>query len=145
MESRAEAVWEGDLISGKGKVTSRTSGVLRDASLSWKARTETAGSNTNPEELLAAAHASCFAMALSHGLAQSGKKPQKLEVSVKVTFGAKPGGGFAVQESAIDVCGTVPGLDAAGFQAAAAAAKEGCPISQALKNNVKLSLQAKLA
>jgi lipoyl-dependent peroxiredoxin len=144
MESRAEAVWEGDLMSGKGKVSSRTSGVLRDAGLSWKSRTEAAGGNTTPEELLAAAHASCFAMALSHGLAQQGNKPQKLEVAVKVTFGPKSGGGFAVQESAIDVKGTVAGLDAQGFQKAAEAAKDGCPISQALKNNVKMSVQAKL-
>src|SRR5437899_12670358 len=72
MQSKAQATWEGDLMSGKGRVSSRTSGVLRDAGLSWKSRTETAGGNTTPEELLAAAHASCFAMALSNGL-QGGK------------------------------------------------------------------------
>jgi osmotically inducible protein OsmC len=145
MESRAEARWEGDLMTGKGSVSSRTSGVLREAGLTWKARTEAAGgTTTTPEELLAAAHASCFAMALSHGLSQQGKKPQRLEVAVKVTFGPKSGG-FSVQESAIEVKGTVPGLDAAAFQKAAEAAKDGCPISQALKNNVKMSVQAKLA
>ena len=133
MQSRAQAVWEGELMSGKGRVSSRTSGVLRDAGLSWKSRTESAGANTTPEELLAAAHASCFAMALSHGLAQSGKPPQKLDVTATVTFGPKQGGGFSVQ-----------GLDAAGFQKAAEAAKDGCPISQALKNNVKLSVKAQL-
>jgi lipoyl-dependent peroxiredoxin len=146
MESRAEARWEGDLMTGKGSINSRTSGVLKEAALTWKARTEAAGgTTTTPEELLAAAHASCFAMALSHGLSQQGNKPQRLEVAVKVTFGPKPGGGFAVHESAIEVKGTVPGLDAAGFQKAAEAAKDGCPISQALKNNVKMSVQAKLA
>jgi lipoyl-dependent peroxiredoxin len=146
MESRAEARWEGDLMTGKGSISSRTSGVLKDAGLTWKARTEAAGgTTTTPEELLAAAHASCFAMALSHGLAQQGNKPQRLQVAVKVTFGPKPGGGFSVHESAIDVTGTVPGLDAAAFQKAAEAAKDGCPISQALKNNVKMSVQAKLA
>jgi len=145
MQSRAEAVWEGDLMSGKGRVNSRTSGVLRDAGLSWKSRTETAGGNTTPEELLAAAHASCFAMALSNGLAKAGKPAQKLEVGVTVTFGPKQGGGFAVQESAIEVRGTVSGMDAGAFQKAAEAAKDGCPISQALKNNVNLNVRAQLA
>jgi len=145
MKTRAAAVWEGDLMSGKGKVDSRSSSVLRGAGLSWKSRTESVGSNTTPEELLAAAHASCFAMALSHGLAQAGKPPQKLEVTATVTFGPKQGGGFAVQESALEVRGTVSGMDAGAFQSAAEAAKEGCPISQALKNNVKLSVRASLA
>jgi osmotically inducible protein OsmC len=144
MKTQAAAVWEGDLMSGKGKVSSRTSNVLREAGLSWKSRTESVGSNTTPEELLAAAHASCFAMALSHGLAQAGKPPQKLEVTATVSFGPKQGGGFAVQESALEVRGTVSGMDANGFQSAAEAAKEGCPISQALKNNVKLSVRAQL-
>jgi osmotically inducible protein OsmC len=144
MKTQAAAVWEGDLMSGKGKVNSRTSNVLRDAGLSWKSRTESAGGNTTPEELLAAAHASCFAMALSHGLAQAGKPPQKLEVTATVTFGPKQGGGFSVQESALEVRGTVAGMDANGFQTAAEGAKDGCPISQALKNNVKLSVRAQL-
>ena len=144
MKTQAAAVWEGDLMSGKGKVSSRTSTVLKDAGLSWKSRTESVGSNTTPEELLAAAHASCFAMALSHGLAQAGKPPQKLEVTATVTFGPKQGGGFSVQESALEVRGTVPGMDASGFQSAAEAAKDGCPLSQALKNNVKLSVRAQL-
>jgi osmotically inducible protein OsmC len=145
MQSRAQAVWEGDLMTGKGRVSSRTSGVLRDAGLTWKARTESAGgATTTPEELLAAAHASCFAMALSHGLAQAGKPPQKLDVSATVTFGPKQGGGFSVQESALEVRGSVQGIDAAAFQKAAEAAKDGCPISQALKNNVKLSVKAQL-
>jgi len=95
--------------------------------------------------LLAAAHASCFAMGLSHGLGQAGKPPTKLQVSAVVTFGPKPEGGFAVTESALEVIGTVPGLDQAGFQKAAEGAKDGCPISQALKNNVKLSVKATLA
>jgi len=146
MQSRAQAVWEGDLMTGQGRVSSRTSGVLRDAELTWKARTESAGgTKTTPEEMLAAAHASCFAMALSHGLAQAGKPPQKLDVTATVTFGPKQGGGgFSVQESALEVRGSVQGMDAAAFQKAAEAAKDGCPISQALKNNVKLSVKAQL-
>jgi osmotically inducible protein OsmC len=144
MKTQASAVWEGDLMNGKGRVSSRSSGVLRDAGLSWKSRTESIGTNTSPEELLAAAHASCFAMALSLGLAQAGKAPQKLDVTATVTFGPKQGGGFSVQESALEVHGTVSGMDASAFQSAAEAAKDGCPISQALKNNVKLSVRAQL-
>jgi osmotically inducible protein OsmC len=144
MKSRADAVWEGDLMSGNGKVNSRTSGAIRDAALTWKARAEGVSGGTTPEELLAAAHASCFAMALSHGLAGAGKPAKKLEVSVQVTFGPKQGGGFAVQESAIEVTGAVPGIDAGAFQKAAEAAKDGCPISQALKNNVAMKVSAKL-
>jgi len=84
-------------------------------------------------------------MALSNGLAKSGKPAQKLDVTATVTFGPKQGGGFSVQESALEVKGAVPGIDAAAFQQAAEAAKEGCPISQALKNNVNLSVRAQLA
>jgi osmotically inducible protein OsmC len=84
-------------------------------------------------------------MALSHGLAQAGTPPQKLDVTATVTFGPKQGGGFSVQESALEVRGSIQGLEAAAFQKAAEAAKDGCPISQALKNNVKLSVKAQLA
>jgi osmotically inducible protein OsmC len=83
-------------------------------------------------------------MALSHGLAQAGKPPQKLDVTATVTFGPKQGGGFSVQESSLEVRAAVQGLDAAALQKAAEAAKDGCPISQALKNNVKLSVHAQL-
>src|SRR2546423_11384626 len=118
MKTQSAAVWEGDLMSGKGKVSSRSSSVLRDAGLSWKSRTESVGSNTTPEELLAAAHASCFAMALSHGLAQAGTPPQKLEGTATISFGPQQGGGFSGQESALLVCRTVPGLDARALQSA---------------------------
>ena len=139
--------WSGSLTSRSrsSETTKAPSGAFGPLDVSWASRAEEPNGKTSPEELIAAAWASCFAMALSHGLAQQGKKPQKIEVAVKVTFGPKTGGGFAVQESAIDVKGTVPGLDAQGFQKAAEAAKDGCPISQALKNNVKMSVQAKLS
>jgi lipoyl-dependent peroxiredoxin len=145
MQSRATAHWEGDLMSGKGR-TSAASGTFRDAGLSWKARTESGAgpSTTTPEELLAAAHASCFSMALSHALAQGGHPATRLETSCTVEFGPKKGGGgFEVRSSALEVRGTVPGIDEAAFQKAAEGAKDGCPISSALKiaMSVKATLQ----
>ena len=129
-------------MSGQGK-TSVASGVFQGAGLSWKARTEGVARMTTPEELLAAAHASCFSMALSHALAQGGHPAKKLETSCVVEFGPKAGGGFEVRSSALEVKGWVPGLDAAGFEQAAEGAKTGCPISAALKipMSVKASLQ----
>src|SRR5207249_5630502 len=88
MQSRATTQWEGDLMSGKGK-TNAGSGTFRDLNLSWKARTEGAASNTTPEELLAAAHASCFSMALSHALAQGGHAPKRLDTTCTIEFGPK--------------------------------------------------------
>src|SRR5512139_287623 len=118
MLSRATARWEGDLMSGKG-TASGASGTFRDAAISWKARTEGAASMTTPEELLAAAHASCFSMALSHALAQGGHPPTRLETTCTVEFGPKKGGGFEVRSSALEVSGTVAGIDEAAFQKAA--------------------------
>ncbi len=140
-ESKASAFWEGDLMSGKGK-TSTASGILKDAMLSWKARAEGSSTNTTPEELLASAHASCFSMALAHGLAQGGHKPTRLETSCVVTFGPKPGG-FEIKSSALTVKGTVPGIDEAAFKKAAEEAKAGCPVSAALK--IQMSVSASLA
>ena len=141
MQSRATARWEGDLMSGKG-TTSTASGTLRDAGLTWKARTEGAASATTPEELLAAAHASCFSMALSHALAQGGHPPTRLETSCTVEFGPKKGGGFEDRSSALEVKGWVPGIDPTAFTQAAEAAKNGCPVSGALK--IAMSVQATL-
>lgn len=142
MQSKATARWEGDLMSGKG-ATSAASGTFRDAGLTWKARTEGAASGTTPEELLAAAHASCFSMALSHGLAQGGHAPTRLETSCTVEFGPKKGGGFEVRSSALEVRGWVPGLDDGAFAKAAEDAKNGCPVSGALRiaMSVKATLQ----
>ena len=139
----AHAVWDGDLLSGKGVVTASTSGAFDQLSVSWKARTEEPGGSTSPEELVAAAHASCFSMALSAGLGKAGTPPSKLEVDATVTF-EQIEGGWKVCCSDLKVVGTVPGIDQAGFEAAAEAAKDGCPISGALKGNVELSVQATL-
>ena len=141
MQSRATAEWQGDLLSGQG-TTSAASGTFTGAKLTWKARTEGAEGATTPEELLAAAHASCFSMALSHGLAQGGHPPRRLETTAVVDFGPKAGGGFEVRSSSLEVKGWVPGIDAAGFEKAAEGAKDGCPISAALK--IKMSVKAAL-
>jgi osmotically inducible protein OsmC len=142
MQSKATARWEGDLMSGKGAATA-ASGTFRDATLTWKARTEGAAGMTTPEELLAAAHASCFSMALSHGLATGGHPPTRIETTCVVEFGPKKGGGFEVRSSALEVKGVVPGIDQAAFAKAAEDAKNGCPVSGALKipMSVKASLQ----
>ena len=108
------------------------------------ARTESPQGKTSPEELLAAAHASCFAMALSAGLARAGTPPKKLDVTSTVTFD-KVGEDWTVVSSELEVKGEVPGIDAAAFAKAAEGAKDGCPISRALKNNVKLSVRPTLA
>src|SRR5216117_455945 len=140
----ARAVWNGDLMSGSGAVGAASSGKFTDLPVSWSARTEAPGGKTSPEELLAAAHASCFAMALSAGLARAGTPPKRLEVSSKVTFD-KVGDNWTVVSSELDVKGQVPGADAAKFTKAAEDAKDNCPISRALKGNVKLSVKANLS
>ena len=141
---RADATWEGDLTSGSGVVSANTSRSFTDLPVSWASRTAGPDGRTSPEELLAAAHASCFAMALAHNLNGVGTPPQRLEVSATVTFD-QVGGGWRVVSSVLTVRGQVQGADAAAFQQAAEAAKDGCPISQALKGNVDLSVEATLS
>jgi osmotically inducible protein OsmC len=141
---KARAVWNGDLASGKGQVSATTSGAFTDLSVSWRARTEEPGGSTSPEELVAAAHASCFSMALSAGLGRAGMPPTKLEVDATVTF-EQVEGGWKVVSSALKVVGTIPGIDADGFKQAAEAAKDGCPISRMMTGNVALSVEASLA
>lgn len=140
----AHATWTGDLIKGRGVVSATTSNVFSELPVSWAARTEESGGKTSPEELVASAHASCYSMALSAGLGKAGTPPTKLEVDATVTFD-KVGDGWKVVSSALKVVGTVQGIDAAAFQAAAEGAKDGCPISVALKGNVELSVDASLA
>jgi len=127
MISTARTEWSGDLMSGSG-TTTLASGVASFA-VNWKARSEGADATTTPEELLAAAHASCFSMALSNGLAQAGTPPTSLTTDVRVTF--KPGEGITGIELA--VTGTVPGIDQDAFTAAATDAKANCPVSAALR------------
>ena len=140
---KAEATWEGGLADGKGVVSAATGGIFSDVPVTWASRTEAPDGRTSPEELIAAAHAACYAMAFSHGLGSVGTPPQKLEVSAAVTFD-KVGDGWGIVSSALTVRGTVAGIDTASFQKAAEAAKDGCPVSQALKGNVELSVEATL-
>jgi len=144
VRSRASATWEGNLAQGSGSVSGGSSDNFKDLPLSWAARTEAHGGKTSPEELLAAAHASCFAMALSSDLAKAGTPPTRLEVTSTVTFD-RIAEKWTVASSELEVRGTVPNLDAAGFAKAAEGAKENCPISRALKGNVQLSVKATLA
>ncbi len=141
---RADAVWTGSLAQGSGQVSFTTSGAAGPLPVTWSSRTERANGKTSPEELVAAAHASCYCMALSHILGEAGTPPERLETSVTVTF-KEIEGGWKTGSSHITVKGTVPGIDEAGFKAAAEAAKDGCPISGALKGNVELSVEASLA
>ena len=143
-ERRAEAVWDGDLMTGTGVVSAATSGAFTSLGVSWASRTEGPEARTSPEELVAAAHASCYCMALSAGLGRAGTPPTRLEVSATVTF-QQIEGGWKVASSALTVKGTVAGVTSDEFAAAAEAAKDGCPISGALKGNVDLSVDATLA
>ncbi len=137
----AEVVWEGSLTEGGGTIESVGSGALGDLPVTWKARIdEESGGKTSPDELIAAAHASCLSMALSNGLAQAGNAPERLTVGARATF--VPGEGLTTME--LDVRGRVPGMDEEAFRRAAEDAKEECPVSQALKGNVDIRLNASL-
>lgn len=139
---RAVAVWEHDLLKGSGRFKV-DSGAFPEMPVTWAARTEASGGKTSPEELLAAAHASCFAMAFSAGLARAGTPPERLEVAATCTFD-KVGDGWKVTTMELHVVGRVPGIEAAAFAEAAQKAGAGCPISNALKNNVEIRVTAKL-
>jgi lipoyl-dependent peroxiredoxin len=143
-ERQASVTWEGDLATGRGTITSTTSGAFGNLPVSWPARTEQPGGLTSPEELLAAAHAACYSMAFSHALAQGGNPPERLEVSARVGFDPKVGGGFEVSFSELTVRGRVPGMDQAAFEEAARRGEQGCPISNALRGNVEITVQATL-
>lgn len=139
-ERRAQVTWQGDLMSGSGTIDSVTSGVFGDLPVSWQARSEEPGGKTSPEELIAAAHAACFSMALSHGLAQAGHPPEQLETSATVTF--QPGEG--ITKIALTVEGRVPGMSADDFRSAAEDAKQNCPVSKALAGVPSVTLDANL-
>ena len=139
----ATVTWSGTLAEGSGTVSAGTSQLFTDLPVSWASRTEAPAGRTSPEELLAAAHASCFSMQLSGALTRAGTPPDHVHVSATVTFD-KVGDAWSVTASQLDVVGVVPGLDEAGFDAAAQAAKDGCPISRALAGNVELSVSATL-
>jgi lipoyl-dependent peroxiredoxin len=141
-ERRAEVRWQGSLLEGSGTIVSTTTGAIGEQAVSWPARsTDDPAGVTSPEELIAAAHASCFAMALSNTLAKEGHAPAELITSANVAF--QPGEG--ITRIALSVEGRVPGLDEDGFRAAAQTAKENCPVSQALAGVPEITLEARLA
>ena len=137
--SSAKTVWEGDLAKGTG-TTTPASGAFDPVDVSWASRTERAAGKTSPEELLAAAHAACYCMGLSHELSEAGTPPERLEAEARIDF--VPGEG--VKSSRITVRGRVPGIDQETFMKAAVSAGQNCPISGALKGNVDISVEAAL-
>ncbi len=136
MERKASAVWKGGLKDGQGSLTT-PSGVLRETRYSFTDRFE-AGTGTNPEELVAAAHAGCFSMALSAELGNAGMKPETIRTTATLTFEKKEQG-FTVTRIHLDTMARVPGADAAAFERIANAAKAGCPISRLLNTEITLS------
>ena len=139
-ERKAEVTWHGDLMSGDGRIDTVTSGAIGALDVSWQARSEEPSGNTSPEELIAAAHATCFSMALSHGLAQAGHAANELKTSATVTF--QPGEG--ITKIALEVKGSVPGIDENAFTDAAEEAKDNCPVSKALTGVPEITLTAHL-
>jgi osmotically inducible protein OsmC len=140
-DRKAEVVWQGDLMNGSGTIQSVTSGAFGPLDVSWASRSEEPNGKTSPEELIAAAWASCFSMALSAGLAKAGHPAEKLETSATVTL--QPGEGII--KGALTVRATVPGIEAGAFDEAAEAAKQNCPVSKALSGIPDVSLDASLA
>ena len=143
VERTASAEWQGDLLGGSGTVSTQ-SGAVRDATIKWSSRAEAADENTSPEELIAAAHAACVSMALAHGLAQAGTPPQRIESQATSTFD-QVGDGFRMTKMHLRIRGTVDGLDEDGFRKAAEDAKDNCPVSQALSDDVEVTVEAALA
>jgi len=137
----AAVVWKGDLARGSGQVEMK-SGALPSFPVTWASRSERSEGKTSPEELIAAAHASCFSMALAHGLTEAGTPPAVLNVGATCTFDLVEGVP-TITSMALEVLGDVPALDLEGFREAARAAKEGCPVSRALKGNVEITLSAR--
>jgi osmotically inducible protein OsmC len=140
-ERTAQCSWQGDLAHGSGVVTG-ASGALPELPVTWASRTERSDGKTSPEELIAAAHASCFSMALSNELAQAGSPPERLEVNATVTLD-RVDGAPTVTSSRLNVTGTVPGIDQAAFEQAAGNAGKNCPVSRAL-GGVQISVAATL-
>ena len=141
-DRRADVTWNGSLMDGSGTIRSTTTGAIGELPVSWAARSEDpTGGETSPEELIAAAHAACFSMALSHALAQAGHAPDELDTSATVTF--QPGEG--ITKVALTVEGTVPGIADDAFREAAENAKANCPVSKALAGVPEITLDARLA
>jgi osmotically inducible protein OsmC len=141
-ESSATTSWDGTLAHGSGQ-TSLASGAAGPLEVSWARRADRSGDKTSPEELIAAAHTSCFAMAFSAALGEAGATPEHLDVSATVSFDMVDGAP-TITSIALKVRGSASGIDAAGFAEVAAGAKEGCPVSRALRGNVEITLDAAL-
>ena len=140
----AEVAWTGDLVSGTGSINYVSSGAFTRLPVTWASRTEAHNGRTSPEELVASAHASCFSMSLAGRLARNDTPATKLTVTAVVTFD-KTDAGWRITQSELTVSGVVPGLDQAKFAELADGSKDGCPVSQALKGNVALTVVATLA
>jgi len=141
---RATVGWKGDLATGAGHLDATTSGAFKGLPVTWASLTEQADGRTSPEELLAAAHASCYSMAFSSELAKAGSPPENLDVTAEVTF-ERVEGKWTVISSKLTVRGRVPGISEEKFREIANDAKDGCPISRAIVGNVALSVEASLA
>src|SRR5829696_4096192 len=140
-ERRANVVWRGNLFQGSGTFDLVSSEAVQGLPVTWASRTARPEGKTSPEELIAAAYASCFAMAFSHTLAEQGNEPEELSISAVCTFHVDQ---LEVATLVLDVHGRVPGLDAEGFQYAAEQADQGCPVSNALRGNVEMQINASL-
>jgi lipoyl-dependent peroxiredoxin len=134
-------VWNGNLFQGSGTFDLASSEAVQGLPVTWASRTERPDGKTSPEELIAAAHASCFAMAFSNTLAEQGNDPEELDISAVCTFDAEQ---LKITTMVLDVRGKVPALDAEGFQNAAEQAEQGCPVSNALRGNVDIQVNASL-
>ena len=141
-ERRAHVVWEGDLAGGNGRLTADSSKMVEEAPVTWASRVERPDGKTSPEELIASAHASCYSMAFSHALAQSGNAPERLEVEAVCTFDHEQGKITTVD---LNVRGKVPGMTQEEFESAAREGDQGCPVSNALRGNVEIRVNASLA
>ncbi|HLJ34017.1 MAG TPA: OsmC family peroxiredoxin [Ktedonobacteraceae bacterium] len=142
-ERRAQVIWEGNLMQGHGTIAQTSSGALTNLPVTWASRTEQPGGKTSPEELIAAAHAECYAMGLAHGLATSGTPAEKLDVEAVCTLELSASGP-KIRSMDLTVRGSVPGLDEAAFDKAAQVAEQNCPVSNALRNNVDIRVHAQL-
>jgi osmotically inducible protein OsmC len=143
IERNAKAIWEGDLKGGSGKFDLQSSGAIEGEQVTFSSRFEQPGGKTSPEELIAAAHATCFSMALANGLAQDGHAPTKLETEAQVTLD-NTGEGFGITAIQLKVRGQVEGLDEGAFRQAAEQAKKNCPVSKALAAVPRIELDASL-
>jgi osmotically inducible protein OsmC len=139
-DRKASATWHGDLFEGNGTVSALSSGLFSDADVTWAARTEESGGKTSPEELIAAAHAACFGMALSNELSTRGHTPDRLQIAATCAF--EDG---KVTTMVLDVTAEIPGVDEDGFREGLSAAEDSCPVSNALRGNVEIKVDGKLA